>query len=157
VPGPTRAAPRILDLLLTLTDGEPEPAPPVWRRVRISAGATLARAQRVFCVSMGWRGGRPYAFAIGPLRYESEATGDDDLVGVRLRQLLPDAGTSLDFEYGDSRRRAVHVQVERLLPPSGDIATPRCLGGEGATTLEGPASRLGFSAAAVNAELERLR
>lgn len=145
-------SPRIFDLVLTLTGVDPT----VWRRIRISSGATLARAQRVFCVSLGWKGGRPYAFATGHLRYESAATGRDDLVDVRLRQLLPDAGTSLEFEYGDGRRR-VNVQVERILPPNEDIATPRCLAGEGAAPLEGPAARLGFSVDVVNAELEKLR
>jgi hypothetical protein len=149
---PSRAAPRILDLVLTLDDAPGS----VWRRVRISAGATLARAQRVFCVSMGWKGGRPYAFSAGHLRYESAASGHDDVVDVRLRQLLPDSGTALDFEYGDLHRRLT-VRVERVLPPDGDIVTPRCLGGEGAATLEGPPTRLGFSVDVVNAELERLR
>ena len=121
-----RPRPPVFELLLRLADVSTD----VWRRVRISSGATLARAQRVFCVCFGWPGGRPYVFSTGPLHYES-AGSDDPLVELRLRQLLPDAGTSLEFEYGAGEMWRVLVRVERMLPASDSRATPRCVAGEG--------------------------
>jgi hypothetical protein len=170
-----RPRPPVFELLLRLADVSTG----VWRRVRISSGATLARAQRVFCVSFGWPGGRPYAFSTGPLHYESSG-GDDPLVDVRLRQLLPDAGTSLEFDYGAGEPWRVLVRVERLLPADDALATPRCLAGEGESpplesggadlwnehraVVEGEDSgdlsdrpRVGINLDLLNAELERLR
>ena len=116
--------PPTLDLRLALAD-----APSVWRRLRMSAGATLPRAQRVFCVAFGWPGGRPWAFTAGDLHYES-AGGREAHATVRLRQLLPDAGAALDFEYGDTHWH-VTVGVERVLPPRDHPVPPECIGGAG--------------------------
>jgi pRiA4b ORF-3-like protein len=126
-----RSAPRVYDVTLRLSDVEPV----VWRRLRISSGATLARAARVFAVAMGWSPGRPYAFTVGPLRYEGrQANGArDDVVPARLRQVLPDAGTELEFEYGNGHAWHLVVRLERLLPPNDDLRTPYCLDGAGGT------------------------
>lgn len=170
-----RPRPPVFELLLRLADVSTD----VWRRVRISSGATLARAQRVFCVSFGWPGGRPHAFSAGPLRYESAGI-DDPLVDLRLRQLLPDAGTSLEFEYGAGEPWRVLVRVERMLPAGDALATPRCVAGEGESPpLESGGANLwnerraleagedcsdgvrrppiGVNLDLLNAELERLR
>jgi hypothetical protein len=64
------------------------------------------------------------------LDYES-GNRRDPRVEVRLRQLLPDAGASLDFEYGEPPWH-VTVRVERVLPPPGNPGPPECLAGEGA-------------------------
>lgn len=123
------SAPRILDLALTLGDVEP----PVWRVLRVSAGATLARAQRLICVCFGWPGGRRYAFEGDGFRHEGAGRAAE-LTGVRLRQLLPDVGAEMEFEYGDAAAWIVHARVARVLPPDdGSIVTPRCVAGEGAS------------------------
>ncbi|MEP7347182.1 MAG: hypothetical protein ABI877_18065, partial [Gemmatimonadaceae bacterium] len=120
------AAPHVLDLLLTLRDVDH----PVRRILRVSSGATLARAQRLICVCFGWNGGRSYAFEAAHLRYAARGRGGDP-GDIRLRQLLPDAGAELEFEYGDSSSWYVHARVEKIFPPSDAIATPRCLEADG--------------------------
>ena len=121
------AAPHVLDLQLTLRDVDR----PVWRTHRVSSGATLTRAQLI-CVCFGWNGGRPWAFEAAHLRYSArgrrrEPNGSD----VRLRQLLPDAGAELEFEYGDAAPWFVGVRVGKVFAPAPAIATPRCLDAEG--------------------------
>lgn len=118
-------------------------SPPVWRRLRVSSGATLARAARVFAIAMGWNPARPFAFTVGSLRYEGSGhrangrngtdpeTGRDDPQDVRLRQVLPDATSSLEFEYGEGHPWHLTVVLERLLPPNDSLRTPFCIDGEG--------------------------
>ena len=132
-----RSAPRIYELAITLSDVEP----PVWRRLRVSSGATLSRAARIIALSMGWPPGRPYAFHVLGLEYAREAPGPDRGNGraesgvpeeVRLRQVLPDAGAELEFEYGNGHPWHLQVRLERLLPPNDDVVTPWCEAGGGA-------------------------
>jgi len=127
----SRSAPRVYEVTLRLSDVEPV----VWRRLRISSGATLSRSARVFAVAMGWSPGRPYAFSVGPLRYEGRQVGGtwDDVVTARLRQVLPDAGSELEFEYGNDHAWHLVVRLERLLPPNDYLYTPLCLDGAGGT------------------------
>ncbi len=127
-----RSPPRIHELTIRLSDVEPT----VWRRLRVSSGATLERVARVFAVAMGWTAGRPYAFTVGALRYEGKGARGEwrDLgVEVRLRQLLPDAGSELEFEYGNGHAWHLMVRVERVLPPDDAARTPLCVSGEGST------------------------
>ena len=148
--------------------------PTVWRRLRISSGATLSRAARVLATTMGWPSGRPHAFSVGDLRYEGTGrrTGAADATSeVRLRQLLPDAGAELEFEYGNGHAWHLLVRVERLLPPSEDLRTPLCLAGSGASPPvdvggpwgyeewrgDGARVRVAFEAGVVNARLALLR
>jgi len=120
------AAPHILDLHLTLRDVDQ----PVRRTLRVSSGATLARAQRLICTCFGWNGGRFYTFEAGPLRYSAKGR-NGDAGELRLRQLLPDAGAELEFEYGDASVWYVHVRVAKIFAPSDAIPTPRCLDADG--------------------------
>ena len=165
-----RHRPPLLDLRLTLVD-----APSVWRCVRMSSGATLARAQRVFCVLFGWPGGRPHAFSAGTLHLASGGVEERALTDTRLRHVIPDVGAELEFEYGEPPFQ-VHVVVERLLPPNDGVTAPTCLGGAGEAphidsggawaweepheVEEVPAYRGSLSISvnvhAINAELERL-
>ncbi|MBV6522508.1 MAG: hypothetical protein MNPFHGCM_02656 [Gemmatimonadaceae bacterium] len=122
------AAPDVLDLLLTLGDVDPS----VWRLVRVSSGATLARAQRVFCTCFGWSWGRPYAFEALHLRYPGRGREvEEEANAVRLRQLLPDVGSAIEFAYGGARGWDVRVLVVRRFPASAGLVTPRCLEAEG--------------------------
>jgi hypothetical protein len=177
------AAPHVLDLQLTLRDVDR----PVLRTLRVSSGATLPRAQRLICVCFGWNGGRAYAFEAAHLRYAAGGGRGGALGGgdVRLRQLLPDAGAELEFEYGDSAPWFVHARVGKIFAPSDAIATPRCLGAEGiappldaggaevwnerehdatvdlipelALARDGSSTRIPIRLDAINAELTRLR
>ena len=102
----------------------------MWRRVRMSSGATLARAQRVFCVLFGWPGGRPHAFSAGGLHVASGGAEDRPLTDTRLRHVIPDVGSELEFDYGEPPFQVL-VVVERLLPPMEEVIAPVCLGGAG--------------------------
>jgi hypothetical protein len=132
VPSARKSAPRIYDLMVTLSDVEPV----VWRRLRMSSGATLGRVHRVIAVAFGWPLGRPYAFESGDLRYEGRllASGAfDDVVDVRLRQLLHDPGGELEIEYGDEPPWHLVMRLERVHAPNEDARVPLCLDGEGAS------------------------
>jgi hypothetical protein len=96
---------------------------------------TLGRAARIFAVAMGWTAGRPYAFTAGPLRYEGRQVGGtwEDVTDVRLRQVLPDAGAELEFEYGNGHAWHLTVRLERLLPPNDTRRPPVCVDGGGGT------------------------
>jgi hypothetical protein len=174
------AAPPVLDLRLTLRDVNR----PVWRTLRVSSGATLSRVQRLICVCFGWPGGRSHAFEARHLRYASQGRGAD-LVDVRLRQVLHDAGSELEFEYGERFPWYVQALVEKVFAPSDAIVTPRCVGAEGVApplnaggaeswnereydgledaihgvvlTPERGATRVAIRVDAINAELVRLR
>ena len=100
----------------------------------MSSGAPLVRAARVFAVAMGWTPGRPYAFSAGPLRYEGKHVGGvwEDVVDVRLRQLLPDTGAELEFEYGNAHAWHLLVRLDRVLPPNDEHRLPECIDGLGA-------------------------
>lgn len=133
-----RSAPRIYELGVTLSDVEP----PVWRRLRVSSGATLSRAARIVALSMGWPPGRPYVFHVGGLEYARQPPGVDRGNGhagsgapaeLRLRQVLPDAGAELELEYGNGHPWHLQVRLERLLPPNDDVFTPWCEAGGGAS------------------------
>lgn len=123
-------------MVVRLSDVEPA----VWRLVRVSAGATLLRTARIIAVTMGWPMGRPYSFRVGKLPYVRrdqngdgpwEGVGDREGEDVRLRQLLPDAGGELEFEYGNGHAWHLVVHLERLLPPNEEIRTPFCVSGSG--------------------------
>jgi hypothetical protein len=124
-----RSLPRIHELLVTLSDVEP----PVWRRLRISSGATLERTARVIAVAMGWPPNRSFAFCTERERFASGAEDDcgRGVETLRLRQLLPDSGSQLEFEYGDGQSWALTLVLERILPPDDEVITPVCLGGWG--------------------------
>lgn len=110
-------------------------APPSWRRLRISSGATLSRAVRVFTVAWGWPPGRPYLISVGSLRFAGpgvERTDGDGGDAVRLRQLALDPGAELEFEYGSGAPWHFIVRLERVLPPNDRLVTPWCLDGAGA-------------------------
>jgi hypothetical protein len=96
----------------------------------MSSGATLARAQRVFCVCFGWPGGRPHAFSAGTWNVASGGAEARGLTETRLRHVIPDVGTELEFDYGEPPFQ-VRVVVERLLPPMDLVVAPTCLGGAG--------------------------
>jgi hypothetical protein len=101
----------------------------------MSSGATLGRAQRVIAVAFDWPLGRPYAFLAGDLRYEGRPTasgGFEDVVDVRMRQLLHDPGSELEVEYGADPPWHLVVTLERVHAPNEDARVPLCLAGEGA-------------------------
>lgn len=129
---PRRSAPRIYELRVTLSDVEPM----VWRRLRISSGATLSRVARVIAVSMQWPFNRPFSFHVDGLKYDGGGTTEraerrHEGPEVRLRQLLPDTGGEMELDYGNGDPWHLLVRLERLLPPSDEVRTPFCLDGAG--------------------------
>lgn len=90
---------------------------------------------------------------------------------VRLRQLLPDAGAELEFEYGRGHQWHLVLRVERLLPPTEEMRTPLVLAGAGTSPpmdVGGPwgyeewrgeaeGGKVRFDVAVVNARLALLR
>lgn len=128
---PPRSARHVYTLLVTLSDVEPA----VWRRLRVSSGASLSRVVRIVAVAMEWPAGRPYAFVKGSLRYDGQGPPSPARTGhaaePRLRQLLHDPGATLELDYGSSRPWHLVLRLERVLPPNDQLLTPWCEDGAG--------------------------
>jgi hypothetical protein len=95
--------------------------PPIWRRVLIPAGITLADLHHVVQAAMGWQDSHLHLFEVGTQRYGMPVPDDDDddlelhdERRVRLDDLVGGVGARLRYEYdfGDSW---VHdVQIEKV-------------------------------------------
>jgi hypothetical protein len=145
------------------------------RTIRVSSGATLGRFNHVLCTAFGWPSDGPYVFTASHLRFEGRwtpAAPQGDVREMRLRQLLPDVGARLDWQYGPGGRRQVALRLARVHLPDELLVTPTCLAARGLPpSLEaarGRSSSLGGTVdgatpvgnglvVAINAALARLR
>ena len=65
--------------------------PPIWRRVRLPAAATLADLHQVIQVLFGWDGDHLHLFQVGKKQYSDQFTGLEqtgDEQAVRIREVL---------------------------------------------------------------------
>lgn len=125
-----RSPPRIYVVMVRLSDV----GPAVWRRLRISSGATLWRAAGIIAVAMDWPRGRPFIFTRGALTYQHRSNGNghhESVPELRLRQVMHDPGDVLEFEYGAGEAWHLTVRLEGVLPAREDMRTPWCVGGAG--------------------------
>ena len=108
--------------------------PPIWRRLRVPARATLDAVHEVLQVSFGWADSHPHVFESAGRRYSarsSETTWgepDGDESRIRLADLLGAPGDRLRYEYdfGDSWEH--DVVVEQVVPGDG-ASVAVCMGG----------------------------
>jgi hypothetical protein len=127
------------ELTITLLGVEP----PVWRRLHVPSGVTLARVHGDIQAVMGWENCHLHQFEIGGRRY---GVPDPDYVPVfgkpiqvegraRLGSLV-DKGDrfSCEYDFGDSWEH--EIVVEQTLPAGPGSATSRCLEGAGACPPE---------------------
>jgi hypothetical protein len=110
--------------------------PPIWRRVHVSGGYSLAQFHRVLQVVMGWENYHLYMFRIGSKKYGPPDPDGVDELGlvdakrIRLAAVVPSVGTAFTYvyDYGDDWEH--ELLLEAILMPEPAVAYPRCLAGE---------------------------
>ncbi|HEY3480195.1 MAG TPA: DUF1841 family protein, partial [Streptomyces sp.] len=108
--------------------------PPIWRRLRVPARATLDAVHEVLQVSFGWTDSHLHVFESAGRRYSarsSETTWgepDGDESQIRLADVLEEPGDRLRYEYdfGDSWEH--DIVVEKVIPGDG-ASVAVCVGG----------------------------
>lgn len=109
--------------------------PPVWRRLVVPLGTTLAELHYIIQAAMGWSDSHMHEFEIGGLSYgdievlSAERTDDDarvyDANEVRLRDFSRQPGTSFKYvyDYGDTWRHTVTLEKVLAVKPAPRTAT----------------------------------
>ena len=112
--------------------------PPVWRRLLVPAGMTLAQLHDVLQTAMGWENCHLHEFRIGGQTF-GVPDPDATLMGgtasinerkVRLCDVLGKASAKAEYTYdfGDSWEHS--ILVEKLLPSEPGLNYPICTDGE---------------------------
>ncbi len=114
--------------------------PPIWRRLEVDAGVTLAELHDVLQIAMGWTDSHLHQFRRGTKYY-----GDPDLdLGmdrederrVQLRQVLrrPKERMVYEYDFGDGWEH--DIVLEAAGEATDEQASPRVLAGKGACPPE---------------------
>lgn len=142
--------------------------PPVWRRLEISAGASLGVLHHAIQASFGWEDCHLHEFAsggqrIGPIdEWSDPELCDEDR--LRIGDLLTRPGDSMlyVYDFGDDWRHT--IELEDVLSAGAPHRLPRCTAGRASAPAEdsGPSGRSGGTSSAidlaeVNAALDWLR
>ncbi|BCV20697.1 plasmid pRiA4b ORF-3 family protein [Moorella sp. Hama-1] len=114
--------------------------PPIWRRVQVPGGITLAKLHKILQVVMGWYNRHLYQFTINGSHYGEP--DDEFLVEVRnaRRQKLKDVVNQekqrfiYEYDFGDGWEH--EIVVEKILPPEPGKRYPVCLKGKRACPPE---------------------
>lgn len=138
----------LYQLKITLRDIKP----PIWRRVLVSGGCTLAQLHTVIQAAMGWSDYHLHEFRVGREVRIGTADPEWDAPGevrderkVFLSSLAPEAKDKFTYAYdfGDGWEHT--VLVEKLLPADPAAAVPVCLAGKGACPPEDCGGPWGYS------------
>jgi hypothetical protein len=128
---------RLYQLKVTLQ----EIHPPLWRRLLVAEGTTLAKLHRIFQTALGWENCHLHAFRVGDVAYgEPDPDFDDgrmrDQRRVRLGDIASEVGATFryDYDFGDNWRHV--VEVEAISDAPADAIHPLCLGGQRACPPE---------------------
>jgi hypothetical protein len=111
-------------------------APPIWRRMQLPGGFSLAQLHRALQVAMGWEAYHLYMFRIGSKNYGPPDVDEDDDLGLidakrtRLSAVLPNVGTTFTYvyDYGDDWEH--ELLLEAIVMPDPATTYPRCVTGE---------------------------
>jgi len=112
--------------------------PPVWRRVRLPAGTTLAQLHHVVQVVLEWDDDHLHVFDVDGIHYADPLHGLDgcaDEDDLTLAAALPRPGASLRYRYdlGDCWDHV--IRLEKVLPARPG-AHPTCVDGRGDAPVE---------------------
>jgi pRiA4b ORF-3-like protein len=137
--------------------------PPIWRRVRLPAVATLADLHEVIQVLFGWDGDHLHLFQVGKKQYADqftglEGTGDEDAVRVR-DVLTPGAKVGYTYDLGADWEHEITLEHTLRRDPGQDY--PVCVEWRGDSPVEywdedDPEEPEPFSLAEVNRQLAAL-
>lgn len=111
--------------------------PPIWRRVLVPSGATLAHLHVVIQIAVGWDDSHLHEFRLGattfraPTPWSHDVSAEEDAGRVLLGDVAPPTGSRFEYTYdfGDSWDH--DILVEKILP-----AEPGATG-SGANVLSG--------------------
>lgn len=115
-------------------------APPVWRRMEVSAGTKLGKFHRILQAAMGWTDAHLHAYRVGEARYgvPDPDFPDDETVNernVRLDQIAGE-GDKLIYEYDFGDGWEHELKIEKVFPAESAVHYPRCTGGSRACPPE---------------------
>lgn len=113
-------------------------SPPIWRRLLVPAGLTLAQLHDVLQAAMGWQDCHMHEFRAGQ-RHFGRPNPDDRLMGlpsvenertVRLSSVLGRVGAKIiyTYDFGDSWEHG--LVLEKRLSRDPNTAYPVCTGGQ---------------------------
>jgi hypothetical protein len=108
--------------------------PPVWRRVRMPATATLDELHRVIQAVFDWDDDHLHVFTADGRRYTDPFFGLDETADefrARLGKLAPSVGATLTYVYDLGDRWEHRIVVERIVEANEPEASAICIGGQG--------------------------
>ena len=112
--------------------------PPIWRRVRLPAAATLADLHRVIQVLFGWDGDHLHLFQVGKKQYANQFTGLErtgDEQAVRIRDVLtPGAKIGYTYDFGADWEHEITLEQTTPRDPGQDY--PVCVAFRGDSPVE---------------------
>jgi len=107
--------------------------PPIWRRILVRSGISLAKLHRILQVVMGWHDYHLHQFTVGRTYYAVPHPDYGfevrDERRVKLNQIVRGEGFKFSYEYdfGDSWEHI--VLLEKVLPPEPAQHYPVCIKG----------------------------
>jgi hypothetical protein len=123
----------IYEIKVTLNGSKPA----IWRRIQVSADATLFKLHRIIQEAMGWTHSHLHQFVLGNDTYKMQDSHADFGMNdssknertTKLRQVISGDGFRFqyDYDFGDNWKHA--LVVERILAPETGAKYPRCVAG----------------------------
>src|SRR3989338_9161464 len=114
-------------------------APPIWRRIEVTANTKLGKLHRILQVVMGWTDSHLHAFRVGRTSYgvpQPEFPGDmENERNVRLDQIAAQCD-KLIYEYACGGGGDKPPRVKKIVPADPTAHYPRCTAGSRACPPE---------------------
>jgi hypothetical protein len=114
--------------------------PPIWRRIQVTSGTTLAQLHRILQRVMGWEGSHLYQFVVGGMEYGDpnmlEEMEGEDARRVTLATLVRGAKAKFHYEYDFGDGWDHELRIEKVLPFEAGKRYPVCLTGKRACPPE---------------------
>ena len=126
-------------------------APPIWRRIEVPSGTSLAKLHKILQTAMGWQDYHLHEFEIGGQRY-GMPDADYDLPGevtrdstVKLSKALPRKGASLLYTYDFGDNWIHSVVLEDIVLVESETKYPRIVDGARACPPEDSGGPYGYA------------
>jgi Plasmid pRiA4b ORF-3-like protein len=114
--------------------------PPIWRRIQVTSGTTLAQLHRILQRVMGWEGSHLYQFVVGGMEYGDpnmlEEMEGEDARRVTLATPVRGAKAKFHYEYDFGDGWDHELRIEKVLPFEAGKRYPVCLTGKRACPPE---------------------
>lgn len=124
--------------MATIRDSDP----PIWRRIRMESGTTLAKLHKILQATFGWENAHLHQFVIGDVKYSAAREWSGEPAKVRderqyaLGDLVRDAQARFTYVYDFGDNWEHDLVVEKILPQGEEVSCPICLAGERAAPPE---------------------